>query len=49
MTPEHQIQWIEVITAQKIYRKHLEATDAPEAEFEITEEIITVREYCNLH
>ena len=49
MTPEHQIEWIEVITAKKIYRKYLEATDTPAAEFEIAEEILTVREYCNLH
>jgi len=49
MTPEHYIQFIEVITANKVYRKELTPTDTPEATFEITEEIITVREYCNLH
>jgi len=49
MTPEHYIQWIEVITENKIYRKQLTPNDAPEATFEITEDIATVREYCNLH
>lgn len=49
MTPEHYIQFIEVITANKVYRKELTPTDAPEATFEITEDIVTVREYCNLH
>lgn len=49
MTPEHYIEWIEVISADKIYRKQLKPDQAPEGEFLITEEIIAVREYCNLH
>lgn len=49
MEEEHHIEWIEVITATKTYRKYLQAGDLPKAEFEIDEEIKTVREYCNLH
>ncbi len=49
MTPEHYIERIEVITTEKVYRKYLKPTDAPEAEFEIEGEIVKVREYCNLH
>lgn len=49
MLPEHYIQWIEVITTSKVYRKHLEPGQKPEAFFAIDEDIVTVREYCNLH
>jgi len=49
MEEEHHIEWIEVITKDKIYRKFLQPGDAPEADFEIVEDIIAVREYCNLH
>lgn len=49
MTPEHYIQWIEVITPTKVYRKYLTAEDKPEAVFSIDEDIVCVREYCNLH
>lgn len=49
MQPEHHIQWIEVITKSKVYRKHLTIEEKPEAFFKIDEEIIMVREYCNLH
>lgn len=49
MTEEHQIERIEVITSDKVYRRYLKPTDAPEAEFEIEGKIIKVREYCNLH
>ena len=50
MLPEHHIEWIEVITENKVYRKFLDpTTDQPEAIFYIEEKIIAVREYCNLH
>lgn len=49
MTPEHYIERIEVMTSDKVYRKQLTPTDAPEATFEITEEIVAARAYCNLH
>jgi superoxide reductase len=49
MTAEHYIEWIEVMTAEKTYRQQLHPEQAPEATFEITEDIVTVRAYCNLH
>ena len=50
MLAEHHIEWIEVITENKVYRKFLDPTiDQPEAVFEIEGKIVTVREYCNLH
>lgn len=49
MTEEHYIQWIEVITEDKVYRKDLKPGDIPEAIFHIDGDIISVREYCNLH
>lgn len=49
MEPAHHIQFIEVLADGKVYRKHLEAGQKPEAEFTVTAETFTVREYCNLH
>jgi len=49
MTPEHYIEWIEIVCKDAIHRVSLTPTNAPEATFEISEEIITVRAYCNLH
>ncbi len=49
MIEEHYIQWIEVITEDRVYRKNLNPGDAPEAIFKIDGEIVAVREYCNLH
>ena len=49
MQAEHYIEWIEVHTASKVYRKHLKPGEKPEAFFDIDEEIMFAREYCNLH
>lgn len=49
MTEEHHIEWIEILADGKIYREHLGAGQAPEAEFYFSGENITAREYCNLH
>lgn len=49
MLPEHYIQWIEVNTKDKVYRKYLSPKDKPRAEFKIDEDIISAREYCNVH
>ena len=49
MEENHHIEWIEIIANGKVYRKFLEPGDKPEAEFEITAEKITAREYCNIH
>jgi superoxide reductase len=48
-TPEHYIEWIEVIAEGKAYRQFLKPGDAPEATFKINATQYTVREYCNLH
>lgn len=49
MTAEHYIQWIEVHTANKIYRKYLKPGEKPQAMFKVEEEVTFVREYCNVH
>lgn len=49
MEEAHYIEFIEVLTANKVYRKELKPGDKPEAIFLLEEEIIGVREYCNLH
>ncbi len=50
MEEKHYIQWIEVITDEKIYRKFLSPPTVPEAEFSINpKEVKLVREYCNVH
>jgi superoxide reductase len=49
MLENHYIQWIEIETAEKVYRRELKPGDKPEAQFLITEEVIKAREYCNVH
>ena len=49
MTEDHYIEWIEVMTANKVYRKNLAPGNKPVAEFHIREEILETRAYCNLH
>jgi len=49
MLPEHYIQWIEVHTENKIYRKYLKPGEKPKATFQLDEKLVMVREYCNLH
>lgn len=49
MLEEHWIEWIEVVTANGIFRKHLKPGEKPEAFFAIEEDIVAIREYCNLH
>lgn len=49
MLDNHYIEYIEIVTAEKVYRKHLKPGDKPEATFLITEDILYAREYCNLH
>lgn len=49
MVESHFIQLIEVVTATRVYRKYLQPGEEPMAEFDVSEDIITVREYCNLH
>jgi len=49
MESEHYIEWIEVITEHRTYRKNLEPGVAPEAEFFLEAEHMEVRAYCNVH
>jgi len=49
MLENHYIEWIEIQTENKIYRKYLNPGDKPEAIFLIEEEILSAREYCNVH
>ena len=50
MTPEHFIEWIEVINGNYVNRKYLKPGDAPEAEFYVPYRPgLVVREFCNLH
>ena len=49
MEEKHYIEWIEVISTDRIIRKFLKPGDTPEARFEIDEKIVEAREYCNIH
>ncbi|MFC1741120.1 desulfoferrodoxin [Nanoarchaeota archaeon] len=50
MEEAHHIEWIQVITDKGLsYRKFLKPGEPPEAEFEISADNITAREFCNLH
>ncbi len=49
MEEKHYIEWIEVITENKVYKKYLKPGEKPEAEFKLDEEVVKVREYCNIH
>ncbi len=49
MTPEHYIQWIELVTPNAVLRKNLTPNDQPLAEFKTDATEVTAREYCNLH
>jgi superoxide reductase len=51
MQDTHYIEWIEIHVGSKVYRKHLQPGDKPEAFFKIedNEDVSYAREYCNLH
>jgi len=49
MEEKHYIEWVQVISDGKVYRQFLKPGEAPEAEFKIHADQVTVREYCNLH
>jgi superoxide reductase len=49
MEEKHHIEWIEVIADGKAYRQFLNASDAPEAVFNIQANTIIAREHCNIH
>lgn len=50
MTEEHYIQFIELIVGEKVYRKHLNPGEKPQAEFIVEKaDNVYAREHCNLH
>ena len=50
MTEEHSISWIALVTDKGVFRKELNANEAPEAIFTVNgEKPIAVYAYCNLH
>lgn len=51
MEETHYIQWIELITDEKVFRQFLKPGDLPEADFCLCEPVkeMMAREYCNLH
>jgi len=49
MEAEHYIEWIEVITEHRVYRKHLEPGQEPVAEFCLEAQNLSARAYCNVH
>lgn len=50
MTPEHYIEWVEIITEdQQRYKKFFQPTDHPVAEFLTKSKVIQAKAYCNIH
>lgn len=49
MEEKHYIEWVAVDTDGGSFRKFLNPNELPEAEFEIKEEILGAREFCNVH
>lgn len=49
MESEHYIEWIEIITEHRTYRKQMEPNMDPEAEFFLEAEHVEARAYCNIH
>lgn len=51
MEAGHYIEWIEVLTSSRVYRKYLspELDRLARVDFTVEGEVIEVRAYCNLH
>ncbi len=49
MDDDHYIEWITLVTENKVKTVYLSPGDAPTALFSITAEKVTVYAYCNLH
>ena len=49
MGDDHYIQWIELVAGGKAYRQFLEPGQEPSAVFKVDADVVTAREYCNLH
>jgi len=50
MEEKHWIQWIELLSGGRAYRRFLKPGDAPEAVFAVEHsDDVTAREHCNVH
>jgi superoxide reductase len=49
MEEKHYIEWVAIQTDRGVFRKFLKPGEKAEADFEITEDILQAREYCNVH
>lgn len=49
MEEKHYIEWVEIISGDKICRKWLKPGEVPEADFVTDSGEVVAREYCNLH
>ncbi len=49
MKAEHYIEWIEIITGPKVCQQFLKPGDQPEVAFNVGDEPVGAREYCNVH
>lgn len=49
MADDHWIEWIELLADGAVYRKFLDAGEAPEAVFMLEADSVSARAYCNLH
>jgi superoxide reductase len=49
MEEKHFIEWIELIADGSTYRSFLEPGGKPSVFFAVEAEVVSAREYCNLH
>jgi len=49
MEEKHYIEWIELLTDDKVYRKTLRPGEKPQAEFCVSTQAISARTLCNIH
>ena len=49
MEEKHHIAWVELHTANHVYRRYLKSGEKPQALFKPAEDVLYAREYCTLH
>jgi len=49
MEEKHFIEWIELLTDDKVYRKTFKPGEKPQAEFCVSTQAISARIHCNIH
>lgn len=49
MEEKHYIEWVELLADGTAYRKFLNPGNAPEAVFSLEANVVSAREYCNVH